>query len=103
MSNQNIPTPVDATLTNAGEAAEARATGKAINELQYLIGDTPVSEQISAAIHYHDHNKDYARLDEFNALKAMVEQLLYFVGDTPVSEQISASYHALNEALLNLK
>ena len=102
MSNQNTPTPVDATLTNAGEAAEARATGKAINDLQYMIGDTPVSEQISAAIHYHEHT-DYARLDEFNTLKAMVEQLLYFVGDTPVSEQISASYHALSEALLNLK
>ena len=102
MSNQNIPTPVDATLTNVGEAAEARATGKAINDLQYMIGDTPVSEQISAAIHYHEH-KDYARLDEFNALKAMVEQLLFLVGDTPVSEQISASYYALNEALLNLK
>lgn len=102
MSEQNIPTPVDATLTNAGEAADARATGNAIRELQSLIGDTPASEQISAAIHYHEH-KNYAPLEEFNALKAVVEQLCAMIGDTPVSEQISCACHAINEAFLNLE
>lgn len=99
MSEQNIPTPIDATLTNAGEAADAKVTGDAIRELQALIGDTPASEQISAAIQYHDH-KNYASLEEFNKLKTIVMQLCDLVGDTAVSEQISMSFSALNEALL---
>ena len=102
MSEQNIPTPVDATLTNVGEAADAKVTGDAIRELQSLTGDTPVSEQISAAIHYHEH-QNYAPLEEFNALKALVEQLCNMIGDTPVSEQISCAYNAISEAFLNLE
>ena len=99
MSKQSIPTPIDATLTNVGEAADAKATGDAIRELQSLTGDTPVSEQISAALHNHEH-KDCAPLDEFNNLKDIVMRLCDLVGDTAVSEQISMSYNALNEALL---
>ena len=99
MSDKNILTPVDATLTIEGAAADAKATGKAINNLQDLIGDTPASEQISAALHNHEH-KNYASLEEFNKLKDIVMQLCDLVGDTAVSEQISMSYSALNEALL---
>jgi hypothetical protein len=99
MSEQNIPTPIDATLTNVGEAADAKVAGDAIRELQALIGDTPASEQISAAITNHEH-KNYASLDEFNKLKDIVMQLCDLVGDTAVSEQISMSFNALNEALL---
>lgn len=99
MSEQSIPTPIDATLTNVGEAADAKVTGDAIRELQALIGDTPASEQISAAITSHEH-QNYASLDEFNKLKDIVMQLCDLVGDTAVSEQISMSFNALNEALL---
>lgn len=99
MSEQNIPTPIDATLTNAGEAADAKVTGDAIRDLQALAGDTPVSEQISAAIHYHEH-KNYASLEEFNKLKEVVMQLCDLIGDTAVSEQISTAFNGLNEALL---
>lgn len=102
MSEQNIPAPVDATLTNTGEAADAKVTGDAIRELQALIGDTPASEQISAAIHYHEH-KNYAPMEEFNALKKVVEQLCDMIGDMPVSEQISCACHSINEALLHLE
>lgn len=99
MSEHNIPTPIDTTLNNAGEAADAKATGDAIRELQALIGDTPASEQISAAITYHEH-KNYAPLEEFNELKTIVMQLCNLIGDAPVSEQISAAYSSLNEAML---
>ena len=99
MSEQNIPTPIDATLTNVGEAADAKVTGDAIRELQALIGDTPASEQISAAITSHEHN-NYASLEEFNELKKIVVQLCDLIGDTAVSEQISTAFSSLNEALI---
>lgn len=102
MSNQNIPAPVDATLTKAGEAADAKVTGDAINDLRHTMGENSVAEQISAAIHFHKHN-EYVKLDEFNALKALVEQLCDFVGDTSVAEQISCAHSALKETFLNLK
>ena len=99
MSEQSIPTPIDATLTNTGEAADAKVTGDAIRNLQALIGDTPASEQISAAITNHEH-KNYASLKEFNELKKIVMQLCDLIGDTAVSEQISTAFSGLNEALL---
>lgn len=99
MSEQNIPAPIDATLTNSGEAADAKVTGDAIRELQALIGDTPASEQISAALNNHDH-KNYASLEEFNELKKIVMQLCDLIGDTAVSEQINTAFSGLNEALI---
>ena len=61
--------------------------------IETLIGDTPVSEQLSAALSYmapkeHIHD-DYVSREEFEALKKQIELLLELVGDTPVSEQIN--------------
>lgn len=41
---------IDSTLTQEGQAADAKATGEAISDLNNLVGDTSVSEQISAAM-----------------------------------------------------
>ena len=99
MSEQNILTPIDVTLTQAGVPADAKVIGDAISELQALVGDTPVSEQISAALYTHDHN-DYASREDFNELKKIVMQLCDMMGDTAVSEQISTAFSGLNAALL---
>lgn len=40
---------VDETLTNSGQAADAKTTGDAIGNLNTLVGDTSVAEQISEA------------------------------------------------------
>ena len=61
--------------------------------IEYLIGDTPVSEQLGAALSYmapkeHTHD-NYVTREEFAALKKQIELLLELVGDTPVSEQIN--------------
>lgn len=63
-----------------------------LETLAPIIGDTPVSVQISAALepmaskkYVHDN---YVTLDDFEELKRQLEAL---VGDTPVSEQISAA------------
>lgn len=64
-----------------------------MSDLEYifsLIGDTPVSEQICAAL--ADIIKaDYVPRAEFEELRAEVERLAALVGDTPVSEQINAA------------
>lgn len=41
---------VDTTLAQSGKAADAKATGDAINNLSNLVGDTAVSKQISDAV-----------------------------------------------------
>lgn len=63
---------------------------QAIEKIFSLIGDTPVSEQISVAL-YEIVKHDYVPRAEFEALQATVDQLVSLVGDTPVSEQISAA------------
>ncbi len=63
--------------------------------LDILIGDTPVSEQLGAALErmaQKDHtHKEYANLDEVNELKKKIEMLIGLVGDTSVSEQINTA------------
>lgn len=64
-----------------------------LNTIETLIGDTPVSEQLSVALSYmapKDHVHDYyADRKEFEILKKQVELLLELVGDQSVAEQIS--------------
>lgn len=60
--------------------------------LETLIGDTPVSEQLGAALSYmapkeHVH-EGYVTRAEFETVKRQVEMLLELVGDTSVAEQI---------------
>jgi hypothetical protein len=62
-----------------------------------LIGDTPVSEQLGAALERmaskeHTHY-EYATLNEVEELRKKIDILLDLVGDTSVSEQI---YTAIN-------
>lgn len=44
------PTLIDSTLATEGQAADAKATGDAISNLNTLVGDTKVSEQIIMAL-----------------------------------------------------
>ena len=68
-----------------------------LNTLDNLIGDTPVSEQLGAALERmatKDHvHGEYATHDEVEELRKKFEMLLDLVGDTSVSEQI---YTAMN-------
>lgn len=63
------------------------------NAIETLIGDTPVSEQIGAALTYmapRDHKHDnYATREEVEILRQQVDLLLQLIGDVPVAEQIS--------------
>lgn len=63
--------------------------------LDSLIGDTPVSEQLGAALErmaLKDHtHSDYATRDEVEDLKRKIEMLMNLVGDMSVSEQIYAA------------
>ena len=70
-----------------------------LNNIHTLIGDTPVSEQLDAALSHmatKDHTHDeYVPRAEFDALKRKVELLIELVGDIPVSEQINTAIHNL--------
>lgn len=66
------------------------------DQINTLIGDVPVSEQLSIALgclapkdHTHDN---YVTLDDFNELKKQFEALSNLVGDMPVSIQINAAF-----------
>ena len=48
--NGNLVIAADETLTKAGVAADAKATGDAISQVNALVGDTDVATQISNAI-----------------------------------------------------
>jgi hypothetical protein len=58
-----------------------------------LIGDTPVSEQLGAALERmaskeHTHS-EYVTLNEVNELRKKIDMLLDLVGDTSVADQIA--------------
>lgn len=66
--------------------------------IETLIGDTPVSEQLGAALSYmatkeHVHD-NYVTRDEFKILQRQVELLLQLVGDMSVAEQINTAMNA---------
>lgn len=63
--------------------------------IEELVGDTPVSEQISVAIKNHSHN-EYATREEVEVLKRKIELLVSLIGDYPVSQQI---YDAIKNTL----
>lgn len=73
---------------NWGDGME-RSLSEAI---EILIGDTPVSEQLGAALSYmatKDHaHPNYVTYEEFEAVRQQVALLLDLVGDTSVAEQI---------------
>ena len=59
-----------------------------------LVGDVPVSEQISSALEHiakKDHIHNYATIDEVEELKKKIEALMDLVGDISVAEQIAAA------------
>lgn len=63
--------------------------------IETLIGDTPVSEQLGAALSYmapkeHVHD-NYITREEYETLRRQVELLLGLVGDTSVAEQINTA------------
>ena len=58
-----------------------------LNVISTLVGDMPVSEQISIALSNHSHEK-YVTRDEMIVLAQKINKLIELVGDTPVSEQI---------------
>lgn len=63
--------------------------------IEVLIGDTPVSEQLGAALSYmapkeHTHD-NYVTREEYEILRQQVELLLELVGDMSVAEQISTA------------
>ena len=69
-------------------------------EIDTLIGDTPVSEQLDAALSrmaVRDHkHENYVTREEFDALKQVVDKLVDLIGDESVAVQI-------NNAINNLK
>ena len=71
-----------------------RSIDEIINNINDIIGDTPIAEQLDAAINSHDH-ADYVTRAEYDVLQKKVEKLLELVGDTPVFEQINAALQSL--------
>lgn len=67
----------------------------ALDNFNGIVGDTPVSEQLSIALSQmasksHAH-ENYVTRTEYDTLKQVVDTLISLVGDTSVTEQISAA------------
>ena len=61
-----------------------------ITYFEGIIGDVPVSEQLSIALNQMATNESVKELrNEINELKKQIDLLSDLVGDIPVSEQIS--------------
>lgn len=78
-------TPVDDTLTESGKAADAKATGDAISNLNTLVGDTAVSEQIATAI-------DESTADDFGIYVQASEPTEAVAGDIWIDTINDPSY-----------
>lgn len=76
---------VDETLSVAGQAADSKAVGDAIGNLNALIGDTAVSEQISSAI-------DEATADDFGVYVQAQEPTDAVAGDIWIDTANDPSY-----------
>ena len=68
---------------------------KLLDNMEHIIGDVPVSSQLSAAINRladktHSHDC-YATHEEVESLRKEIEKLNQLVGDTTVAEQINAA------------
>jgi hypothetical protein len=66
-----------------------------LDTMENIIGDVPVSSQLSAAINRladktHSHDC-YATHEEVESLRKEIEKLNQLVGDTTVAEQINAA------------
>lgn len=64
-----------------------------LSHIQSIIGDVPVSNQLSAALDHmadksHKHD-EYATKIELDALRKEIEKLNELIGDTSVSNQIN--------------
>lgn len=74
-------------------AVGSEAVSEAIDDIEKIVGDVPVSVQLNDALsemsrkdHVHD---EYVTLKEFNQLKQIVENLVNLVGDESVAVQIN--------------
>ena len=83
----------DMFLTLRNLAGSSEAVSEAINDIEKVVGDVPVSVQLNNALsemsrkdHIHD---EYVTLKEFNQLKQIVEDLVNLVGDESVAVQIN--------------
>lgn len=60
------------------------------NMIEPIVGDTPVSVQLSTALSGMASKEDVNALrSDLNALRKEIDNLIALVGDTPVSEQIN--------------
>lgn len=70
-----------------------------LDEIRSIVGDTPVSEQISVALDYvapkkYVHEECVSRA-EHDALKQRVDAIASLIGDTSVAEQISTAINQI--------
>lgn len=71
----------------------------ALDSFNSIIGDIPVSEQLSVVLSKmaektHSH-EEYVTRAEYDALKQTVDTLVGLIGDTSVSEQIGAAINKI--------
>lgn len=83
----------DAILSNARTVDEILS-----DMIEPIIGDTPVSVQLAAALEQAASKEDMSKLrSDLDALRKDVETLIELVGDTAVSVQINTAMEALKK------
>lgn len=65
---------IDSTLTQSGQAADAKVAGDAIRNLSALVGDTSVSDQISSAMEFATDDEIIAMLTELDAIPVLSDE-----------------------------